>query len=161
MKRAVVSMVLLLLLTGCGVRPTGVVSAGEPAVGIGEGPFLYFLADGQLRPVLRKTGQLGDVDNALGLLGAGPTAEEVAAGLNTLLPATGFSATAAREGVIAVRLYSAEPVGPAALPQLALDQVVCTAVAVTGQAGANARGLMVRLSGAGVPADETPVRAPR
>ncbi|GAB2967194.1 hypothetical protein LWP59_21200 [Amycolatopsis acidiphila] len=110
--------------------------------------------------MLRRTGRLGDVAEALALLGAGPSSGETAAGLHSELPPAAFSVTGPREGLLSVQLYPAQPLGSGGIPDLAVDQVVCTAIAVGGQGGADARGLRVRLGRPGAPAEEAPRACP-
>ncbi|MET7643592.1 hypothetical protein ABZS83_08065 [Streptomyces sp. NPDC005426] len=101
---------VVLLATGCGIRATDVVEAGEPAIVAVEprgqlGTVLYFVsssAAARLMPVVRHTeygqegsGAASDGENtgggavkALDLLFAGPTRMEREAGLRSELPET-------------------------------------------------------------------------
>ncbi|MEU6261919.1 hypothetical protein [Saccharopolyspora shandongensis] len=149
MKRIAMAAVLL-VLAGCGVQPTGVVLAGKAPDGIARGPVLYFVTGepSQIRSVIRETGRLGTVTEALRLLAAGPTPAEGAAGLRTELPfltTEQVSAGAPDDGIVTVQI----PVPPSTLSELASTQLVCTAVGVSAMAGANAQKLMVQLSGSG------------
>lgn len=148
MKRIAFAVALLLVLTGCGVRPTELVYAGRAPDGIARGPVLYFLTGDQVRPSIRETGELGTVTDALRLLAAGPTEAELAAGLRTKVPIFApeqASAGVPVDGIVTVRL----PVAPSTLPVPATTQLVCTAVGVSAMAGANEKKLMVQLTGMG------------
>ncbi|MEU0515147.1 GerMN domain-containing protein [Amycolatopsis sp. NPDC006125] len=138
-------LLLVLVLAGCGVRPTDPVSAGDPPVGAAPGPILFFLKAGKLAPVVRQTGHLGTVPDAVTLLLAGPNPQEAAAGYATMLPAgaLGVSVGALDQGVVTVSLSA--PLET--LPELAKDQIVCTVTAVHAQTGARAANLLVRLTG--------------
>ncbi|MFH8881194.1 GerMN domain-containing protein [Streptomyces californicus] len=78
-------------LTGCGVgvRPTGVLDAGEPASGLTRGERLYYASDTGLRavPLLDREGD--ELAAVMKLLAQGPTAAERRQGLTTLLHAPG------------------------------------------------------------------------
>lgn len=83
-----------LTLAACGVPPSGVIEAGEPASGmLSPGPkppvpaatALYFLHNGELRPYLRKIAEPGDFGAVVRLLFAGPTTSEAAV-ITTELP---------------------------------------------------------------------------
>ncbi|MFJ7345756.1 hypothetical protein ACIQU3_36425 [Streptomyces sp. NPDC101110] len=85
-------------LAGCGVQPTGVVSAGEPASGLTRGTRLYFASPGGLRvvPPDREVRNLGTV---VKLLAVGPPPAEQRDGLTTLvqhLPGYTVAGTGAR-----------------------------------------------------------------
>jgi hypothetical protein len=145
----VVFLVVLFALSGCGVRPTGVLTAGRPAVGAARGPVLYFLSrEGILRPTQREIGQLGTITNALQLLVAGPTEAERASGLVTAVPKLLVEAVSAEEpvgSVITIHL----PTVPLTLPPVAVQQLVCTAVGAAAMAGADGKGVLARLPGMG------------
>ena len=55
MRRRLAGVVAALgiVLAGCGVPPTGVVGAGEPASGLTHGARLYFASASGLRAVMR------------------------------------------------------------------------------------------------------------
>ncbi|WP_116101116.1 hypothetical protein [Amycolatopsis thermalba] len=149
-----IGLLLVLVLAGCGVRPTNPVSAGDPPVGAAPGPILYFLQAGELQPVVRATGHLGTVADAVALPPSGPTPDEYAVNYASMLPpgAVGASVGTLDQGVVTVHLTVPLDV----LPETAKDQIVCTVIAVHAQAGASAYGVVVRLAGPpGVmPADE-------
>jgi hypothetical protein len=74
------------LSAGCGVQPTGVVDAGEPAKGIVPGTTVYFVFRGQLAPVRRPELRPDNPKATLQSLFDGPTAEEESKGAATELP---------------------------------------------------------------------------
>ncbi|MFC4061564.1 hypothetical protein ACFOWE_24965 [Planomonospora corallina] len=122
-------LVSLVTATGCGVRPSDAIPAGDPP----SGPVapaatvtLYLVEDGRLDAVTRPGGPLSRADT-LTLLAAGPTAREQAHGLTTEVPpeAGPFSVTAGPAGHLVVTLST--PVGE--LSALAVEQIVCTAAA--------------------------------
>ncbi|MFF9624758.1 hypothetical protein [Streptomyces griseosporeus] len=137
----------LCALTSCGIPTTGVVEAGGPAGGIVPTVRVYFVVDGRLVWVPRRVTPPVDVRSAVESLLQGPTRAEGAKRMTTLLsppaPAVptspadphlegadrAVSADAVRVsddgGRIVVRL--SPWVGK--LTRLAVDQVVCTAIA--------------------------------
>lgn len=120
-------LVPLVAVAGCGVRPSGVITGGDPPHGAVQAPpaiTLYLVKNGRLSAVTRPGVPLSPTDT-LALLAAGPTASEQAAGLTTDLPlhAGPFSVTAQPDGRLVVTL----PTSAGALSTLAVDQIVCTA----------------------------------
>ena len=123
----------LVVLTGCGVQPSGVITGGAPpsggvAPGIPptepDGTFtLYLVMEGGLFPVRRPGGPLSPVD-ALAVLAASPNEEERGRGLSNAVPpqAIPFSVTADPAGGIAVTLS-------AQVSTVAIGQIVCTVAA--------------------------------
>lgn len=125
-------LVVLLLVSACGVQPTGVVPAGPAPTlrnpgtnGRGTDVILYFVLDGRVAPVTRATGTTESVDAALAMLLAGPSTDEAADGYVTNLPR--------RTGQILLT-----PGSPAALTfsfplkpitAVGINQLVCTAFA--------------------------------
>ncbi|MER5490429.1 GerMN domain-containing protein [Streptomyces sp. NPDC002454] len=59
-------------LTGCGVQPTGVVEAGEPATGLTRGMRLYFASETGLRAVPLLGRKVEDLAEVVKLLAQGP-----------------------------------------------------------------------------------------
>lgn len=126
-------LVSLAAVTGCGVRPSDAIPAGDPP----SGPVaptttitLYLVRDGRLSAVTRPGGgRILLQANTLGLLAAGPTARERASGFTTDVPP--------EAGPFAVTLLSGghrsvTPSTPAGtLSALAVGQIVCTAAATT------------------------------
>ncbi|NEB41802.1 GerMN domain-containing protein [Streptomyces sp. SID14515] len=88
-RQGVVLTVLGAALVGCGVQPTGVIDAGEPASGLTRGMRLYFASDTGLRAVPLLDRDIRELGAALKLLAQGPTAAERREGLTTLVHAPG------------------------------------------------------------------------
>jgi hypothetical protein len=124
------------LVTGCGVRPGGVI-VGGPAPTVASATVLYLVAEGRVVPVPRP----GETADALTLLAAGPTAAERERGLSTEVPAGLVFGRIAFSGQLADVTVS---VDVTTLSPNAFDQIVCTAssgstpVTVTG--GGQSRG---------------------
>ncbi|MFE0172431.1 hypothetical protein ACFWZ2_08950 [Streptomyces sp. NPDC059002] len=74
------------LVAGCGVRPSGVVDAGEPASGLTKGLRIYFVSEtGRLEGVSRSAEGVREPAGVIKLLLAGPTEAEQRAGLTSLV----------------------------------------------------------------------------
>ncbi|MDA0633347.1 GerMN domain-containing protein [Nonomuraea sp. MCN248] len=119
-------LVSLVAVTGCGVRPSDVILAGDPP----SGPVatttaitLFLVRDGRLGAVTRPGRRL-PLAETLTLLAAGPTAGEQARGFTTDIPreAGPFSVSAEPAGHVVVTLSA--PAGD--LSTLAVEQIVCT-----------------------------------
>ncbi|MFI7133587.1 hypothetical protein ACIBQ1_48480 [Nonomuraea sp. NPDC050153] len=125
-------LVSLVAVAGCGVRPSDVITVGDPPSG-GVAPTatitLYLVKNGRLSAVTRLGGRPMFRADTLALLAAEPTAREQARGFTTEVPpeAGPFSVTAAPAGRLVVALSA--PAGE--LSTLAIDQIVCTAAAAT------------------------------
>ncbi|MDQ0986129.1 GerMN domain-containing protein [Streptomyces sp. V2I9] len=79
---------------GVGVRPTGVIDAGEPASGLTRGKRLYYASDTGLRAVPLLDREDDGLEAVMKLLAQGPTAAERREGLTTLLQApSGYRVT--------------------------------------------------------------------
>jgi hypothetical protein len=120
----------LVAVAGCGVRPSGVITGGDPPSGAVEPTTtitLYLVKNGRLSAVTRPGGPPLSPADTLALLAAGPTAREQAHGLTTDVPpeAGPFSVTAKPAGRLVVTLST--PAGE--LSTLAVEQIVCTAAA--------------------------------
>ncbi|MFJ8715597.1 hypothetical protein ACIRD9_20795 [Streptomyces violaceus] len=76
-------------LASCGIPATGVVEAGGPAGGVVPTVRVYFVTDGKPAPVSRRVVTPIGAASAVDVLLQGPTAEEQAVGLKSLLPLTG------------------------------------------------------------------------
>jgi hypothetical protein len=126
MRRIVSGVLVAGLLTGCGVRTTGVVDAGEPAGGVPSGGSVYLTGPNGLLAVSRMGLSSGDVQTAVEALLAGPDDAERAAGYTTELPegVTLVALESTARGV-AVRLS----VDPNEFSSLALAQLSCTIAA--------------------------------
>lgn len=130
----------LLLLTACGVQPSGVSDGGEAPTGVAPGVTLYFLdAHDQLRPDLRDTGRLGTIADALALLLDGTGGSTLRTGIGhaevtrVLVDVT--------PGVIDLRV----PLAAYEVTPLGIDQIVCTALGVHRQSGGS-RATRVRVN---------------
>ncbi|MFI9597748.1 hypothetical protein [Nonomuraea sp. NPDC052265] len=124
-------LVAVVAVTGCGVRPSEVISVGEPprgSVAVTTTITLYLVKDGRLSAVTRPSARPMFRTERLALLAAGPTAEERARGLTTEVPpdAGPFSVTVKVRGRVA--LNPSVPGGD--LSPLAVRQMVCTAAAL-------------------------------
>ncbi|MGP4009695.1 hypothetical protein [Streptomyces sp. 4N124] len=123
-------MLLPVLLTGCGIQPSGVIGAGEPPTGVAPGVTLYFVgADGDLEPRLRRTARLGTISDAVSLLLSGPGAS----GLRTEIAPAGTRQVVVTTASATVRLmvpFTVDEVTPRGI-----DQIVCTALGVHVQSG--------------------------
>ncbi|MFD3804356.1 hypothetical protein ACFWTC_12160 [Streptomyces sp. NPDC058619] len=129
----------LLLLSGCGIKPTGVVESGAAANVVVNSPdragVVYFVTpDDKLVPSPQVDSTLpSPVGTVLRLL-AGPGPQERAAGLGTRLP--GWDGTA--PGSVSVSFTSPQSVEVKVpfmvldLPELAMRQLVCTVASVVG-----------------------------
>ena len=135
-----VAVVLCGVSTGCGIRPTGVVDAGEPARGpipeateaIGDGVVrptkpgaeLYFAAGDTVQAVFRPGLPPGDPDVALGYLLRGPTPEELKSGYTTDLPPELTALQLGRRSLDTVTVSM--NLDPNQLSSLAILQITCT-----------------------------------
>ncbi|MFD7492396.1 hypothetical protein ACFV8T_08245 [Streptomyces sp. NPDC059832] len=80
-------------LMGCGVQPTGVIGAGEPASGLTRGMRLYYASADGLRAVPLIDKKVDDLNGVLKLLGATPPPAEQGGGLTSLVHLGGYSVT--------------------------------------------------------------------
>ncbi|MEU6728341.1 hypothetical protein ABZ917_31935 [Nonomuraea wenchangensis] len=127
----VVGFVALVAVAGCGVRPSGVILAGDPPSGPVQRALattLYLVKDGRLSTVTRPDAHLPAADT-LALLAAGPTPRERAHGLTSEVPpdAGPFTLTAEPGGAGHLVVTLSTPAGE--LSALAVDQIVCSAAA--------------------------------
>ncbi|MFE9013326.1 GerMN domain-containing protein [Streptomyces cyaneofuscatus] len=117
--------VLGALLAGCGVgvRPTGVIDAGEPASGLTRGARLYFASGSGLRAVPLIDRDVSNLDAVMKLLSQGPSSAEQREGLTTLIQGVSGYAVTGDGPRVTVRLE-----GPywAAERDQATGQLVCT-----------------------------------
>lgn len=128
----------LLLLSGCGIKPTGVVESGAAANVVVNSPdragVVYFVTpDDKLVPSPQvDAAPASPVGTVLRLL-QGPGPQERAAGLGTRLP--GWEKA---PGAVSVAFSSPEsvevrvPFQVQDLPELAMRQLVCTVASVAG-----------------------------
>ncbi|MEV4656970.1 hypothetical protein [Micromonospora sp. NPDC049301] len=136
--RALLAGVLLLTLlaTGCGVRPSGVITGRSATTGPAVGAGLYLLSDGRLALVIRETkGNIVSPEQTLDALAAGPDESERRQGLVSEVPAglvaaSPVTATADGSGLTVTMTGAVLPLSAAAA-----DQIICTvaeAIALTG-----------------------------
>ncbi|MDQ0696780.1 MULTISPECIES: GerMN domain-containing protein [unclassified Streptomyces] len=121
--RGVVLTVLGAALVGCGVQPTGVIEAGEPASGLTRGMRLYYASDTGLRAVPVLDRDISSLDAVMKLLSQGPTEAERREGLTTLLHAPGGYNVTGDGAHVAVELEG--PYWAEARDQVT-GQLVCT-----------------------------------
>ena len=136
-RRLLLTLVVLIAVTGCGVRPSGVITGGPAPTGraIGgfdvpllpgrpEGAVLYFLDGPAPTPVFRPARRHLSPTQTLALLQSGLDADERAANLRSEVPAglDPVSVTIAAAGDVDV-VVSADV---SALSAAAVDQIVCT-----------------------------------
>ncbi|WP_328333735.1 hypothetical protein [Streptomyces sp. NBC_00455] len=119
-------------LAACGVPPSGAIEAGEPASGMfspsSQPPtsttvFLFFLHDGDLTAVPRRTDDPGNLGAIARLLFEGPTAREAATATTELPHLTDTPrVSTGNDGTVSVRL----PGVAAPLSHQAVLQLACT-----------------------------------
>ncbi|MFD9520487.1 hypothetical protein [Streptomyces sp. NPDC059979] len=132
------ALTLPLTLTACGVPPSDVIQAGEPASGmLAPGPTpsapaavsLYFLDDGDLTAYPRKIGDPADLGAVVGWLFGGPTTSEAATATTELPRLKGTPEVTAGSGnTVSIRLP--DDVGPLSRP--AMLQLACTIAHTSG-----------------------------
>ncbi|MEV5708766.1 hypothetical protein [Actinoallomurus sp. NPDC052274] len=124
--RVVLALVTVLLGTACGVRPTGVIGAGEPAVAQQAVPqtTVYLVRGGRLVPV-RRVAFPGAPQAALyDLWQSGPTADELAAGMWSPLANVLVYKVRVWDGILTVEYERDAPVS-----RLLMAQIVCSGTA--------------------------------
>jgi len=142
--RIVLAALAVSILAGCGIQPTGVVDAGEPAEGVPSGGVVYLLGpDRQLLAVQRAGLSTGNPREAVESLLAGPDDTERAAGYRTALPDGVTVLGEASVGAGIALTLSADPNGFA---ELALTQLGCT---ISGMLGGKLDSFAVTFQGAG------------
>jgi hypothetical protein len=132
MIRAAGLVLAVLLLGGCGVRPTGVVYAGDAPTATATASSqaqVFFLSQEMLVPVPRAVGP-GDAQKVFDALLAGPTVEERRKGLSTAL--IGVQQIVVHELDGATLLIETVPTA-AKLPPIAFEQIYCTGMALPDQ----------------------------
>ncbi|MFD7665975.1 hypothetical protein [Streptomyces sp. NPDC059788] len=124
------ALLLPLLLTGCGIAPTGYVQAGAPAQGIrqpGTTTYtarIFFLSPLGIHAAVRPADGPVGPQEALDLLLKGPTAAERARGLVSVVPPMSGRLTAVpANGAVSVFL----PTPVARMEAAAVHQIACTA----------------------------------
>lgn len=117
-------------LTGCGIAPTDVIDAGEPATGV-KSPGqpaadvqLFFYGPSGLRSATRRAKTPVDPELAIELLMKGPNHAERMRGLSSVLPKFSGPLTATTHvGSVVITL----PMNVKRLDSASLNQLVCTA----------------------------------
>ncbi|GAA4621116.1 hypothetical protein GCM10023196_007730 [Actinoallomurus vinaceus] len=124
--RCVVPFVLAVLVTACGVRPTGVIGAGEPAVAQQAVPqTTVYLARGERLVPVRRVAFPGAPQAALyDLLSRGATSTEIAAGMRNPLNDVSLLDITFRQDLLVVDYYADMP-----LSRLVKAQIVCSGTA--------------------------------
>ncbi|MEE1736548.1 hypothetical protein PUR49_08545 [Streptomyces sp. BE147] len=122
-RQSAVVVALGLALLGCGVQPTGVIDAGEPASGPTRGARLYFASDGGLRGVPLLDREIENLDTVMKLLSAGPSPSEQRDGLTSLVQDLGGYSVRGSGTRVTVRLE--EPYAATGHDQ-GTGQLVCT-----------------------------------
>ncbi|WP_326617202.1 hypothetical protein OG863_07670 [Streptomyces decoyicus] len=118
------------VLAGCGIAPTDVIDAGEPATGV-KSPGqpeaevqLFFYGPSGLRSATRRAKTPADPEQALEILLKGPNHAERMRGLSSVLSKFPGPLTAAtRTGSVEITL----PINAKGLDSASLNQLVCTA----------------------------------
>ncbi|MFJ6787202.1 hypothetical protein [Streptomyces angustmyceticus] len=117
-------------LTGCGIAPTDVIDAGEPATGVrspGQRTAdvqLFFYGPSGLRSATRRAKEPVDPEEAIDLLLKGPNHAERMRGLSSVLPKFPGPLTAVTHpGNVVITL----PMNVKLLDSGSLNQLVCTA----------------------------------
>jgi len=117
-------------LAGCGIAPTDVIDAGEPATGV-KSPgqpeadvLLFFYGPNGLRSATRPAKEPADPEQAVQLLRMGPNHAERMRGLSSVLPKFPGRLTAdTGDGSVVITL----PMNAKLLDSASLNQLVCTA----------------------------------
>ncbi|MFD3994435.1 hypothetical protein [Streptomyces sp. NPDC058548] len=104
-RAGVLVSVLGAALVGCGVQPTGVIGAGEPATGLTRGIRLYYASDSGLRGVPLLDREIENLGSVVKLLASGPPPAEQRDGLTNLVELGGYTVTG-RGSEVTVRLES-------------------------------------------------------
>ncbi|GAA4606243.1 hypothetical protein GCM10023195_22290 [Actinoallomurus liliacearum] len=124
--RVIFALVTVLLGTACGVRPTGVIGAGEPAVAQQAVPqtTVYLARGGRLVPV-RRVAFPGAPQAALyDLWQSGATGDELAAGMWSPLMKIMVHDIRVRDGILTVEYERGGP-----MSRLLMAQIVCSGTA--------------------------------
>ncbi|MBT2209576.1 MULTISPECIES: hypothetical protein [Actinomadura] len=133
---AALAAVLLggVLASGCGVRPTGVLSAGDRPVAAGSQAAaitVYLVRGDRLVPVVRP-GLPGQPYLSIGQLSVPPTASDLALGLHTEVAHTLVARVVGDPSVLIVDQVPTDERRRWRWSRLALAQIACTAQAISG-----------------------------
>jgi hypothetical protein len=115
----------VLTLAACGVPPSSVIEAGEPAVGMRPAVSVYFVAGDSVLAVPRPGPPGADLTTALRLLFDGPNTAETEQFTTQLPRLPGPPHVTMKGNIVVVGL----PPGVGRLTPLATEQVVCTVAA--------------------------------
>ncbi|MER7986001.1 hypothetical protein ABTY53_10415 [Streptomyces noursei] len=145
--------VLTATLAGCGIEPTDVIDAGEPATGVrapgkptANVQLFFYGADG-LHPATRPAREPLDPQAAVDLLVKGPNHAERMRGLSSVVPKFPAPLTATSSaGQVVITL----PVNAKLLDPASLNQLVCTAANARVPGNRPPGQVTVTLVGAGV-----------
>ncbi|MBM7858126.1 GerMN domain-containing protein [Lentzea nigeriaca] len=131
-------MIVLLLVTGCGIRPTEPIPGLEAPSGPVENtaPALYWVSEGKAVPVSRPLGSLSGYD-VVALLAQGPNGAEQSRGLTTEVP---FDAAPATVDRVASGLDVSISTDVSLLSRAAVQQIVCTLLGIQAVGTVNLRG---------------------
>ncbi|SEG33431.1 hypothetical protein SAMN04489712_104455 [Thermomonospora echinospora] len=127
---AALTAVSCALLTGCGIRPTGIISAGDkPFIGSRDTSVTVYLVSARERlvPVVRP-GLPGHPHHAVTQLGVRPTSLERHRGLRNAVPARDLLVRVADDP----SMLMVDVDGKLPWPRIARAQVVCTAQTIAG-----------------------------
>ncbi|GAA1895913.1 hypothetical protein [Actinomadura bangladeshensis] len=136
---AAFALAAVLAAAGCGVRPTGILSAGSHPVADGQAPTMtLYLVRGKRLARVARPGLAGHPYLPLAQLGLPVTADERRRGLHSEIDdSSAVTVYEVRRGVVGVQLPGLRFAGGRAEPggewsRTALAQVVCTAEAIPG-----------------------------
>ncbi|MFB7358607.1 hypothetical protein [Streptomyces gardneri] len=122
-RHGVAVALLGLVLVGCGVQPTGVIGAGEPASGLTRGMRLYFASDSGLRGVPLLDRRLQDLNSVVKLLAQGPGPAEQRDGLTSLVQELGGYTVSGSGARVTIHLEGTYPLSGR---DQGTGQLVCT-----------------------------------
>lgn len=131
-------LLLLVVATGCGIRPTDPIPGLEAPSGPVENtsPALYWVSEGKVIAVNRPQGSLSGYD-VVALLAQGPTNAEQNRGLTTEVP---FDAAPATIDRVANGLDVSISTDVSLLSNAAVQQIVCTLLGIRAVGTVNLRG---------------------
>ncbi|GGU46386.1 hypothetical protein GCM10010178_43800 [Lentzea flava] len=131
-------VLVLLLVAGCGIRPTDPIPGLEAPEGPVENtaPALYWVSEGKVVRVSRPQGSLSGYD-VVALLARGPTGAEQGRGLTTEVP---FDAAPATVDRVANGLDVRISTDVSLLSRAAVQQIVCTLLDIQAVGTVNLRG---------------------
>ncbi|SNR68833.1 hypothetical protein [Actinomadura mexicana] len=137
--RAFLAVAVCAALAGCGIRPTGIISAGDQPLAQAHAATItvYLVRGGRLVPVTRP-GLPGEPHLAIQQLNVPPTRSELAMGLRTdvhdeldAYSVEDVSSPVGRPAQLVVR-PSGEPAGEKTWSRTAKAQIACTAQVIPG-----------------------------